>query len=293
MTQKKTRPTTEPESFLQKTFVVSENTFDFGPLLIGKDSEQRETEEVKRVNSTFFQITNNGKYDLEASFVLKSTLPVEEGGPETKSPFIIEPAEAKLKVDETLNLQVFAFPEEAKLYKDEIICLIKDNPNPTILQVQCLGAQPIVNVDQETVKFERALIGKKPKQELVLTNACSIPVNWKLTGVGELPEEFFVTKTTGLPKPPAPKKESRAGSKIKEEKQVLERANSMTSEQRKEIEEQKALNDLRIRTSGRLDPCKSETIEISFNSLKEQKFLENVKLEVEDVENHGVKQEEK
>ena len=60
-------------------------------------------------------------------------MPPEEGGPTDKLPFIIEPAEAKLKVDETLNLQVFAFPEEARLYKDEIICLIKDNPNPTIL----------------------------------------------------------------------------------------------------------------------------------------------------------------
>ena len=65
-----------------------------------------------------------------------------------------------MKVDETLNLWVYAFPEEAKLYKDEVICLIKDNPNPTILQIQCLGACPIVNVDHEVVKFERALLGK-------------------------------------------------------------------------------------------------------------------------------------
>jgi hydrocephalus-inducing protein len=61
---KKVRPTTEPESFLQKTFVISENTFDFGPLLIGKDPEKRDDDEVKSVNGTFFQITNNGKYDL-------------------------------------------------------------------------------------------------------------------------------------------------------------------------------------------------------------------------------------
>lgn len=129
-------------------------------------------------------------------------------------------------------MQVFAFPEEAKLYKDEIICLIKDNPNPTILQIQCLGAQPIVKVDQETVKFERALIGKQPKRELVLTNSCAIPVNWRLVGVDKLPEEFFVTKTTGLPKPPAPKKETRtgAGGTKKVEENKLERVNSMTSE---------------------------------------------------------------
>ena len=51
---KKTRPLTEPESFLSKTFVISENVFDFGPLLIGKDPEKRNEDEVKRVNGTFF-----------------------------------------------------------------------------------------------------------------------------------------------------------------------------------------------------------------------------------------------
>ena len=75
MNQKKTRPATEPESLLSKTFVVSENVFDFGPLLVGKDPEKREEDDVKAVNGTFFQITNNGKYDLQASFTLRSTLP--------------------------------------------------------------------------------------------------------------------------------------------------------------------------------------------------------------------------
>lgn len=92
-----------------------------------------------------------------------------------------------------------------------------------------------IQIDQSLVKFERALIGKKPKRELVLTNTCAIPVNWKLTGVDKLPEEFFVSKTTGLPKPPAPKKESRGGPKKsdlskKQDEKKIERANSMTSE---------------------------------------------------------------
>lgn len=39
MTHKKTRPTQPAESLLAKTFVVSENTFDFGPLLVGKEPE--------------------------------------------------------------------------------------------------------------------------------------------------------------------------------------------------------------------------------------------------------------
>ena len=53
MTNKKSRPPQAPDSYLQKTFVVSENLFDFGPLLIGKDPEKRHTDEtVKKVNSS-------------------------------------------------------------------------------------------------------------------------------------------------------------------------------------------------------------------------------------------------
>jgi hypothetical protein len=44
-TNKKTRPPTLPESLLSKTFVVSENVFDFGPLLIKKDPELRSSED--------------------------------------------------------------------------------------------------------------------------------------------------------------------------------------------------------------------------------------------------------
>ena len=81
MTHKKTRPAQQPESLLSKTFVVSENAFDFGPLLIKKDPEQRATDETLRpVNSSVLQITNNGKYKVEAAFKLASTLPVDEGG---------------------------------------------------------------------------------------------------------------------------------------------------------------------------------------------------------------------
>ena len=53
----------------------------------------------------------------------------------------------ELKVDETKNLTVFAFPDKAQTFKDEVICLLKDNPNPVIFSVQCLGAKPVVEVD--------------------------------------------------------------------------------------------------------------------------------------------------
>ena len=202
MTHKKTRPAQQPESLLSKTFVVSENTFDFGPLLIKKDPEQRATDEnMRQVNSSVLQITNNGKYKVEAAFTLRSSLPQEEGGVGEKSPFILEPEAMELEVDETKHLTVFSFPDQARLYKDEIVCLLKDNPNPTIFHVQALGAEPVIEVDTETVAFDRLLLGKKLVKTLTLKNTSPIPANWKLQGIDALREEFKVSHTSGTLKP--------------------------------------------------------------------------------------------
>ena len=181
---------------------MSENLFDFGPLLIKKDPEQRATNETLRnVNSSVLQITNNGKYKVEANFTLKSTLPLDEGGAGEKSPFILEPDSMTLDIDETKILTVFAFPDHAKLYKDEIVCLLKDNPNPTIFNIQVLGAEPVIEVDQEVVAFDRLLLGKTLKKTLTLKNVSAIPAIWKFNGVDSLPSEFKVSHTSGTLKP--------------------------------------------------------------------------------------------
>jgi hypothetical protein len=75
--------------------------------LIGKDAEKRKEDEVmKKANSSEFRITNNGKYDLEVKFALESTLAGEETQ-QDKSPFIFEPQNMTLKVEETENLIVW------------------------------------------------------------------------------------------------------------------------------------------------------------------------------------------
>ena len=43
----------------------------------------------------------------------------------------------ELEIDETKELVVYSFPDQAKVFKDEIVCLIKDNPNPTFFSIQC------------------------------------------------------------------------------------------------------------------------------------------------------------
>jgi hydrocephalus-inducing protein len=128
-------------------------------------------------------------------------LPQDEGGNGEASPFILDPEVMTLDINSTQNLTVYAFPDQAKLFKDEIICLIKDNPNPVIFNIQCLGAQPVVAVDQEIVEFDRLILGSKLTKKLGLKNTCAIPIQWNLQGCEELPEEFKVSKTSGVLKP--------------------------------------------------------------------------------------------
>jgi hydrocephalus-inducing protein len=266
LSQKRIRPPTAPESYLSKCYVNSEGTFDFGPLLIKKDPEKRNDELVKKMNGTFFQITNNGRYKLDANFLLKSSLPLEErlAGDEgilpDKSPFIMEPQEMTLAVGETKNLNVYAFPQDAPTknaedptnltpiqlpFQDQVIALIKDNPNPVIFPVQCLGAKPIVSVTTNTenndkITFERTLLTLVNEKTIKLKNECAIPVKWRLTGVDKLPEEFEVSLT-----------------------------------------------------EGRLEPTKVVEVNVTFKAMMEKKFAENIVLEVEDVEDYGIKQDNK
>jgi len=201
MVQKRQRPTNAPESYLQKSFVVSENVFDFGPLLIGKDAEKRtEDTALKKANSSEFRITNNGKYDLNVKFALESTL-ISEDVQTTKSPFIFEPESMTLKVEETENLTVWCFPEENKTYTDKIVSLIKDNPNPAVFNVSCAGSKPVVKIDNPSVQFDRLLLNKPAKRTLKLTNDCQIPVKWALKNLEELPQEFKISKIDGVLKP--------------------------------------------------------------------------------------------
>jgi len=69
------------------------------------------------------------------TFTLKSTLPTEEGGSGEKSPFILEPDNLALDIEQSENLTVFCFPDKAQQFKDEVICLIQDNPNPVVFPV--------------------------------------------------------------------------------------------------------------------------------------------------------------
>ena len=79
----------------------------------------------------------------------------------------------ELKIDETKELSVWAFPEETKEYNDELICLVKDNPNPVCHKMSCTGAKPELSVSMQDIEFGRVLVGQVTKKTITIKSTAT------------------------------------------------------------------------------------------------------------------------
>ena len=89
---------------MSHVWLINDKLFEFGPLLIGKNPEEKDKEEIKGINSSTFKITNNGRFENEVSFYFASdVLDEEDEGFEgmKKGIFFLEPQEMKLGLDRT------------------------------------------------------------------------------------------------------------------------------------------------------------------------------------------------
>eukprot|EP00825_Cyclidium_porcatum_P002075 TRINITY_DN1095_c0_g1_i4.p1 TRINITY_DN1095_c0_g1~~TRINITY_DN1095_c0_g1_i4.p1 ORF type:complete len:1802 (-),score=468.45 TRINITY_DN1095_c0_g1_i4:3309-8714(-) len=199
---KKSRPPLPPESYLQKCFVQNENVFDFGPLLISKNPDKRNEPEIRKVNSYTFRITNSGKFDDNIQFALMSS--IMENNPEyQKGVFWLETEQMQIPYDDVEHeIRVWAIPDKEQKFRDEIIVMIKDNPIPVIIPLQCIGSRPKLDIiEGKSVIFDRLLLKQSGKKEIRLKNNGRIPCKWELVQAKPLPEEFQLENTSGELKP--------------------------------------------------------------------------------------------
>ena len=111
-----------------------------------------------------------------------------------KGIFLFEPESLEIKQNDVpQEVRVWALPDEANRFRDDLIVMIKDNPTPVILPLNCLGSRPQIEITQgDPVKFDRLLLGQKCKKELKLKNTGNINAKWKLVGCDTLPPEITV-----------------------------------------------------------------------------------------------------
>ncbi|EKX37002.1 hypothetical protein GUITHDRAFT_78541 [Guillardia theta CCMP2712] len=180
---------------ISRQYVISKETFEFGPLLVGKSREEKEKFPE---NQDKFRITNSGLFPLHVDFCF-----LLDRDQET---FSVEPASLDLAPEETRDITVMAFPQATGEKEDKLICNIANNPEPVEIRVSCLGDVPTINSGPIKVEFQRLLLKRKDSRVIELRNASLLPARWSLKGVEEadgfnVGEEFSVWPTEGTLRP--------------------------------------------------------------------------------------------
>ncbi|KAM9376112.1 hydrocephalus-inducing protein-like [Pholidichthys leucotaenia] len=173
---------------LQKAYVIKPGFFEFGLLLCSK-TRDRYKENRYPENALKLVIYNNS--DLEAVIQFH----FQHDGQATT--YLLDPPTMTLKADQKQMLTVWAYPTTPGQIKDSIVCMIKDSPEPVIINLSCWGVRPELELESNHLHFDRILVNREDRRSVKMHNKTGLPVSWRLHGLEELGDEFHVTRDQG------------------------------------------------------------------------------------------------
>jgi len=165
--------------YAHKQYISSLNVYDFGPLLAGRDRNsyqlpepvegepRAELDPNVRQHIENFRITNNSLFKAQVRLQLGSADATVVDDDKKKAaaaattdnfetyPFIVEPTEFELEIDETMEVRVCCFPVREGIYNDTLVAHIEHNPDPVEFRICAIGSVPKVNLDTNEVNFDR------------------------------------------------------------------------------------------------------------------------------------------
>ncbi|XP_066439738.1 hydrocephalus-inducing protein homolog isoform X2 [Eleutherodactylus coqui] len=182
----------QSDEIVHKKFILRSGTFDFGPLLCGKSREKYKAGQYPE-NMETLTICNVSPLESEVLFCFQYDMKA--------ATFILDPPTMSLKPTEKQELSIWAYPTAPGLFEDNIVCCIKDNPEPVIFHVSCRGVRPELELDRKQVHFEKMLLHRKNTKTVFLRNSTFLPAAWRLTGLENLGDDFSVSQDQGIVAP--------------------------------------------------------------------------------------------
>ena len=183
-----TKPKNRKQS-LDATMIAAsrfeKGTFHFEPLLVGKTRDKNYPENMLKLN-----IINSGTLDAEVSFAMRRD--------PNQTNFTLDVPTMTLTSNTRKVLTVTAYPRQAGVVTDDIICCIKDNPEPVVFNIQCQGVKPEIQLDRKIINFEKVLLHRQTRQSLQLFNPTDLPVAWRVDGFENLGDEFTCNQESGI-----------------------------------------------------------------------------------------------
>lgn len=139
----------KPEEIVHKKYILSSETFEFGPLLCGK-TRDRYREEKYPENVEKLTVMNTSPIDAEISFCFQQD--------STAITFLMEPPAMNLKPGQSEDLYIWAYPKTPGYFEDAVVCCIRENPEPVVFKVSCNGVRPELELDRKQLQFDRVLL---------------------------------------------------------------------------------------------------------------------------------------
>ncbi|KAM6352746.1 hydrocephalus-inducing protein homolog isoform 6-T13 [Alca torda] len=177
------------DDIIFKQYVMNTGVFHFGPLLCGKSRDWYKAQHYPS-NSEKITILNITPLEAEVHFFFERDLKADT--------FFLDPPSMRLKPNEKQELSVWAYPTSAGLVEDNLICCIKENPEPVVFHLCCQGVQVELGVSPKQVHFNKLLLHRRDRKTLVLQNRTPLPMAWRLSGLENLGEDFSVSQDEGV-----------------------------------------------------------------------------------------------
>ncbi|NWW42685.1 HYDIN protein, partial [Pedionomus torquatus] len=179
------------DDIIFKQYVMNTGVFHFGPLLCGK-SRDWYVYKAQHYPSNGEKITilNITPLQMEVNFYFERDLKAET--------FFLDPPIMKLKPNEKQELSIWAYPTSAGLIEDNLVCCIKENPEPVVFHLCCQGVQVELGVSPKQMHFDRLLLHRRDSKTLFLQNRTPLPMAWRLSGLENLGEDFSVSQDEGI-----------------------------------------------------------------------------------------------
>ncbi|XP_041964608.1 hydrocephalus-inducing protein homolog isoform X2 [Alosa sapidissima] len=178
-----------PEEVVQKAYIVRKGLFDFGPLLCGK-TRDRYKERKYPENMERLVMHNNSPMEAEIHFCFQH---------DTKATtYLLDPPTMTLKPKEKKELVIWAYPITPGQINDNLVCCVKDNPDPAVFRLSCHGVRPELDLERKHLHFDKILLHRKETRNLLLRNTKTLPVAWRLSGMEVLGDEFSVSQDQGI-----------------------------------------------------------------------------------------------
>lgn len=208
-----TKPRAVAGRQLNRVFIMSKRTYDFGPLIIPGALSSPSIQPLKRSKSSNSFDVSAGRNSMglkevgacdTMTFRNVGIFPADvlvTVGREKDTTFSVVPSKFTLPVGEKMTVVLRAAPEVIGEVSSKLVVTVRDNPIPWSVNVSCIGTRPAVTLDGKkefSVQYGRCLITRQVGKVITIANVSLMPTRWNITGIDKLPGEFELSSTSGL-----------------------------------------------------------------------------------------------